>query len=515
MISFSNAITYSGIGTFSPDSQYFAISKSLDVIIYNSSTLKQVQRFSFCDFIENIQWSPDSTMIMVGLYKRGLIEIKQVRKPKWICRVDEGMEGITYGRFTPNSQNVLIYCQNHTKLFVRSLNNKSKKIIYLPKYDKKGIDFSNLKNFMVICTKKNAKDMIEIYYTQTWDLVNKFESSSEDLQDVLFTHDLSSIIISDAHYICKLLIYSLSGDLIKVIEPYKYKLGIRLSKITPNGHYLIIGCFDHIIRVYNTVAFTSVCEFDHYPFLKSDKVNYYFEEDIPKKNGESHFIHLNPPINLTYKNAHPTDKNIKKGIRNFCISEDSLFIASKDDSIGNVIFIWELVTLNLHSVIILKNEVTNFNWAPNMNCLYICSESSKIYLFKMDSISVIELPSNFYTQSVVLSKDGRKVILKDLNNFILMNFSVGENYFTFEPRKYNNTYNQRDIEEDDENAQTNLARKGDEDQYYDDNNGHYDNYDENNNYNNNDNNNYERNNYGEEGEMNPQGTFNNQNIPNQ
>ena len=71
MISFINAITYSGIGTFSPDSQYFAISKSLDVIIYNSSTLKQV-----CDFIENVQWLLDLIMIMVGLYKRGLIEIK-------------------------------------------------------------------------------------------------------------------------------------------------------------------------------------------------------------------------------------------------------------------------------------------------------------------------------------------------------------------------------------------------------------------------------------------------------
>ena len=150
MISFSNSITYSGIGVFSPDSQYFAISKSLDVIIYNSSTLKQVQRFSFCDFIENIQWSQDSTMIMVGLYKRGLIEIKQIRKPKWISRIDEGMEGISYARFTPDSQNALIYCQNLTKLYIRSFVNKSKHIIYLPKFERKAIDFSNLKNFMVI-----------------------------------------------------------------------------------------------------------------------------------------------------------------------------------------------------------------------------------------------------------------------------------------------------------------------------------------------------------------------------
>lgn len=484
MISFSNSITYSGIGVFSPDSQYFAISKSLDVIIYNSSTLKQVQRFSFCDFIENIQWSQDSTMIMVGLYKRGLIEIKQIRKPKWISRIDEGMEGISYARFTPDSQNALIYCQNLTKLYIRSFVNKSKHIIYLPKFERKAIDFSNLKNFMAICTRKNSKDIIEIYYIQTWGLLNKFESASEDLEDLLFAHDLSSLIIQDAQYLCKLLIYSLAGELIKIIEPYKYKLGIRLSKITPNGHYLIIGCFDHIIRVYNTVAFTGVCEFDHYPFLKNEKVNYYFEEDIPKKNGESHFIHLNPPINLEYIKAHPTDKNVKKGIRIFTISEDSLFIASKDESLPNVIFIWELINLQLHSVIILKNKVTSFSWAPNTNCLYICSENTKIYLFKMDSISVIELPSDFYAQNIILSKDGKKVILKDLHKFILMNFSGGENFFTFEPRKYtnNNTNNnQGEIDDDDENAQTNLARKGDEDQFYDDNNG---NYDENNNYNN-------------------------------
>ena len=128
--------------------------------------------------------------------------------------------------------------------------------------------------------------------------------------------------------------------------------------------------------------------------------------------------------------------------------------------------------------------MTSFSWAPNTNCLYICSENTKIYLFKMDSISVIELPSDFYAQNIILSKDGKKVILKDLHKFILMNFSGGENFFTFEPRKYtnNNTNNnQGEIDDDDENAQTNLARKGDEDQFYDDNNG---NYDENNNYNN-------------------------------
>ena len=43
-------------------------------------------------------------------------------------------------------------------------------------------------------------------------IIKLFESSSEDLQDVLFTHDLSSIIISDAHYINILLNYIINKN---------------------------------------------------------------------------------------------------------------------------------------------------------------------------------------------------------------------------------------------------------------------------------------------------------------
>ena len=56
MLTFSNKRKYSGIIAFSPNSKYFAISKGIELIIYDNQSLKPIQNYSFCDFIEDIQW---------------------------------------------------------------------------------------------------------------------------------------------------------------------------------------------------------------------------------------------------------------------------------------------------------------------------------------------------------------------------------------------------------------------------------------------------------------------------
>ena len=55
MLTFSNKRKYSGNIAFSPDSKYFAISKGLELIIYDNKSLKPYQNYSFIDFIEDIQ----------------------------------------------------------------------------------------------------------------------------------------------------------------------------------------------------------------------------------------------------------------------------------------------------------------------------------------------------------------------------------------------------------------------------------------------------------------------------
>ena len=67
---------------------YLYITKS-NPKIYDSENLSFVHKFTFNDLISLIEWSPDSTMILVGLFKRGQCEVRSIESPEWICKIDE------------------------------------------------------------------------------------------------------------------------------------------------------------------------------------------------------------------------------------------------------------------------------------------------------------------------------------------------------------------------------------------------------------------------------------------
>ena len=138
MLTFSNKRKYSGIVSFSPDSHFFAMSKGIELIIYNNQSLKPFQTYTFCDFIEDIQWSKNNKLILVGLYKRGRCEVRSIENPNWFCSIDEGIQGMKYSLFSPDSLHVLSICEHNIKLFIRSLVDKSLLFINYPKYSRRG-----------------------------------------------------------------------------------------------------------------------------------------------------------------------------------------------------------------------------------------------------------------------------------------------------------------------------------------------------------------------------------------
>ena len=428
-ITFSNTIKFSGEASYSPNEKYFAISRSLEFLIYETATLKPIQKHSFCDYIEKIQWSPDSTLILIGLFKRGVVEIKQIGKPEWICRLDDGLIGISSAIFSPDSRNVLTVSDNNIKMTIWSLTTKTTSYISFPKFSKKGISFTSNGNFMALALKESTQDEVGIYFLGNWSSIGKFATKTQDLQDVKWTFDNSSIIVIDSPLVCRLLVYTPLGDLLWQIEPYQYKLGIRNLFLSPNGKFISLGCYDQSVKVYNNISYTLITNFDHTSkteCFNNNKVNYFKEEGIEGFGGKSKYITVNPPVEVTNKMPHTTDVRPKMGIRKVEYSYDSAFMATKNDNMPNTLFIWEMMGMNLHTVIIQLREITDFKWSPNYHILFILSGCSNLYYFTLDSIYVAELPVTFTANEVIWNKNGRKFILKDPNFMIIGDFYSGE-----------------------------------------------------------------------------------------
>jgi len=427
MLSFSNKRKYSGNIAFSPNSKYFAISKGVELIIYDNQSLKPFQTHSFCDFIEDIQWSKNSKLILIGLYKRSRCEIRNIDNPKWFCTIDGGVQGMKYSLFSPDSLHILSISDYNIRLSIRSLVDKSLLYINMPKFARKGLSFSTKGNFMALAGRNDARDIIGVYFANRWSCIKKFEPQTEDLQDLKWSYDNSSILVQDTPTTCRLLVYSPLGDLITKIELYQFKLGIKNMDISPNGHYICLGLYDQSLRIYNNISYTCVTVLEHEKTVFDDITVNYYKEEMINNGGETKYIQLKPPIDLKReklyiaKNNYSNEKSPKIGISKMAFSFDNFFLATKNDNMPNIVFIWDLNQLNLQTVLIHLNEVIYFQWAKNQNILFISTNNNKLYYFSLDTFSILQLAPDFQNKSLIFSSNGKKLMVKDTNNFIMVN----------------------------------------------------------------------------------------------
>lgn len=427
-LNFSQPIKYSGDAYYSPNDKYIAISKSLDLIIYDTATLKIIQKFSFSDYVETIKWSNDSTLVLVGLFKRGVVEIKQIQKPTWICRINEGLAGISYAYFAPDSRSVITICNNNLKMSIWSLVNKSISQIQNPKFCKKGVSFTSNGHFMALAIKTTPNDSIGVYFLGNWSELVKFPTKCKDLSDVKWSYDNSTILVSDTPLVCALYIYTPTGELLNEIVPYEYKLGIRQFNISPNGRFISLGCYDQSVKIYYNISYTMITEFFHNDqtnCFDNKKVNYFKEEHVDNYGGNSKYISIEPPVDVVNTPAMYNDIKPKMGVCKMEYSYDSNFLATVNENSPNVIFIWELMGMNLHTVIIQLKNITDFKWCPNVHVLFILTGTSKLFYFTLDSIFVIELPVHFSANTIHLNTNGRRFILNDPDYMIVGNFDYG------------------------------------------------------------------------------------------
>lgn len=98
----------------------------------------------------------------------------------------------------------------------------------------KGISFSTNKKFAALAERKDAKDIVGIYYAgNNWQLVNQLEVDTFDLQDLKWINGDTYLLVWDSPLDSKLLLYSVgTRDLLTTYTPDVIGLGLKSVELS-------------------------------------------------------------------------------------------------------------------------------------------------------------------------------------------------------------------------------------------------------------------------------------------
>lgn len=163
--------------------------------------------------VSHIEWSPDGSLILVGVEKRGLAFAKSVHDPEWTCRIDEGLAGLVHCLWAPTSRHILTVSEFRLRLTVWSVIDQSAQYISCPKQDSTGIDFSTDGKLMAVAIKgdsatasltdKAVSDVIGLFRVsvdQKWECLFRFSAETTDLFDLKFARDNEHLIAWDGPF---------------------------------------------------------------------------------------------------------------------------------------------------------------------------------------------------------------------------------------------------------------------------------------------------------------------------
>jgi len=198
-MNFSDLYEHTSVVEYSPNGDMMTICKSNKLIIVETVTYQTLHEWTFPDTISQIEWSPNSSLLLVALKKCGLVYAKSVLNNDWNCRIDESTGGLSGIKWAPDSRQVITISDFQLRLTVWSLIDMSAAHIKGPKFNgDHGLAFSSNGKFMALAERRDNKDYIGIYHCKNWTLVRHFQVDTLDLADIAWSRDNTAIIVWDS-----------------------------------------------------------------------------------------------------------------------------------------------------------------------------------------------------------------------------------------------------------------------------------------------------------------------------
>ncbi|CAL1605847.1 unnamed protein product [Knipowitschia caucasica] len=413
----------------SPDGKYLATCVQYRLVVRDMSTLQILQLYTCLDQISHMEWSSDSQFVLCAIYKRGLVQVWSLEQPEWHCKIDEGSIGLTSSRWSPDGRHILNTTEFNLRITVWSLCTKAVSYIKYPKACQKALDFSRDGCYMALAERRDCKDYVSVFVCDDWHLLRHFETETQDLAGLEWSPNGCVLAVWESCLEYKVLLYSLDGRLLSTYSAYEWSLGIKSVAWSPSSQFLAIGSYDEKVRILNHITWKKIAQFDHPSTITKTKAVVYKEEEKRPALSEDLSLHLNSssslfssqskyeilslPVHLPVVKPDPERANPKIGVSNLVFSSDSRYLATKNDSIPCVLWVWDLQSMTSVAVLEQTSPVRCFQWDPRQNRLALCTANAKLYLWSPGGCVAVQVPApgGFQVQALNWHNTGHSLVL--------------------------------------------------------------------------------------------------------
>lgn len=296
---------------------------------------------------------------------------------------------------------------------------------------------------MALAERRDCKDYISLFDCSQWQLVRHFKVDTSDLMGLSWSPDSKVLCIWDSVLDYKVLLYSLDGRCLATYSAYEHALGIKCVKWSPTSQFLAIGSFDQKLRVLNHMTWKTVAEHMHTSLVESSSVVVYSEVESKREHfkptlessaslhlpqskfesslflSQSKYETVQPPVTIPSTKPDPEKPNPKLGVGAVAFSPDSRFIATRNENMPSVVWIWDVANLRLRVVLLQANPVREMKWDPVQSRLAVCTSNSKLYLWSPAGCVSVTVPvdANFTVQRVSWHPSGKSLALIGSTHF--------------------------------------------------------------------------------------------------
>ena len=125
------------------------------------------------------------------------------------------------------------------------------------------------------------------------------------------------------------------------------------------------------------------------------------------------------PISVPSLRANPDKPQPKVGIGLLSWSTGGRYLATRNDNMPRVLWVWDGTTLLLHSVLLQIGAIRMAVWHPTQQLLAICTSSSKVFMWSPRGCRTAPLPTahELEISQLAWNAQGDALLLLDADRF--------------------------------------------------------------------------------------------------